>query len=174
MISDSGPSEADQELNSIGFEVHDHGICKRQAVEEAEALCHKRGARLTPLRRRVLELIWDNHAPLGAYDILERLSREQKSAKPPTVYRALAFLVDHGLVHRIDSLNAFVGCALYSDSHKASFLICSKCGNVAEFADKELHRIISKIAASSRFAVERQTVEIAGTCQRCLESQSCD
>ncbi|MEO1016536.1 MAG: Fur family transcriptional regulator [Pseudomonadota bacterium] len=154
---------------SVGLEAHDHHACKRDALSVAEALCHGRGVRLTQVRKRVLELIWESHAPLGAYEILERLAREQRSAKPPTVYRALAFLVEQGLVHRIDSRNAFVGCALQGEPHRAGFLICTRCGNVAEFEHQGVAKAITEVAQASDFRIERQTIEVAGTCQRCLE-----
>ena len=89
---------------------HDHGHCLANALQYATAVCTERGARLTPVRQRVLEIIWQSHRPLGAYAILEVLSAEGHSPAPPTVYRALEFLLTHGLVHRLSSLNAFVGC----------------------------------------------------------------
>ena len=90
---------------------HDHSRCVAEALAEAEALCAKQGTRLTTLRKRVLELVWASHKPLGAYDILGVLSEEDgRRAAPPTVYRALDFLLENGLVHRIASLNAFIGC----------------------------------------------------------------
>lgn len=153
---------------SIGLTAHDHQACKRDALSEAEALCRRRGVRLTPIRQRVLELIWESHAPLGAYELLERLGSEQRSAKPPTVYRALAFLVEQGLVHRIDSRNAFVGCALHRTPHRAGFLLCRRCGNVAEFEDTGVADAITEVARHSAFVIEQQTVEVSGICQRCL------
>src|SRR3954453_3718975 len=89
---------------------HDHADCVAAALGAAERLCARRGARLTELRRRVLELIWRSHEPIGAYALLDRLGRERGRVAPPTVYRALEFLIAHGLVHRIASLNAFIGC----------------------------------------------------------------
>ncbi len=153
---------------SPGLESHDHKVCKRNALQEAEVICRRRGVRLTPARKRVLELIWESHTPLGAYELLEQLAREQRSAKPPTVYRALAFLVEQSLVHRIDSRNAFVGCALRPGPHRAGFLICQACGNVAEFDDMRIADAINDLATESQFVIKRQTVELAGTCQRCV------
>ena len=96
----------------FGIEEHDHRVCVKDALEQATAICAKRGARLTPIRRRVLELIWASHKPSGAYDILEALSQESRGKRiaPPTVYRALDFLLEQGLIHRLESLNAFIGC----------------------------------------------------------------
>ena len=89
---------------------HDHRKCVSEAMAVADELCAKRGARMTELRRRVLNLIWDSHAPVGAYAIMDMLKREGRNAMPPTVYRALDFLQEQGLIHRIASLNAFIGC----------------------------------------------------------------
>jgi len=89
---------------------HDHASCVAAAVATAEKLCQERGLRFTSIRCRVLELVWGSHKPIGAYDILEVLGKESESAAPPTVYRALEFLIEAGLVHRLDSLNAFIGC----------------------------------------------------------------
>lgn len=152
---------------TFGGEGHDHGTCVAEALEAAEAICAKRGARLTKLRRRVLELIWSSHAPVGAYDLLRRLSREHESAAPPTVYRALDFLLDQGLIHRIESLNAFVGCAGPSEAHAGQFLICRDCGIAAEMHDRRVNQAIGRSAAELGFAVEQATVELRGLCPTC-------
>ena len=99
---------------------HDHRRCVADALDKAEALCSDRGARLTKLRCRVLELVWNSHAPIGAYDVLRRLSQEHQSAAPPTVYRALDFLLEQGLIHRIESLNAYIGCPVPESTTKVS------------------------------------------------------
>ena len=114
---------------------HDHADCVEAALGDAERLCAHRGARLTMLRRRVLERVWRSHAPVGAYDILDTLRTGSRRAAPPTVYRALAFLIEHGLVHRLESRNAYVGCAMPAVPHSGQFLICHDCGSVGELAD---------------------------------------
>src|SRR5918999_799750 len=106
------------------FHPHDHLSCIGDALDRAAVLCDQRGARLTPLRRRVLELVWRGHEPVGAYDLLAQMGR----AAPPTVYRALDFLIEQGLVHRIESLNAYVGCDRPEAAHASQFLICTDCG----------------------------------------------
>ncbi|MDX1710009.1 MAG: transcriptional repressor, partial [Rhodovibrionaceae bacterium] len=111
---------------------HDHRHCVEQALGEAADLCRQRGARLTPIRRRVLELVWASHKAVGAYEILDALRSEHAGAAPPTVYRALDFLIAQGFVHRIESLNAFVGCPHPADRHAGQFLICLDCGAAAE------------------------------------------
>src|SRR5919198_1183629 len=113
-------------------EPHDHGACIETALDRAAALCERRGAQLTPLRREVLRLVWRGHAPVGAYDLLEALRTRKRGAAPPTVYRALDFLIAHGLVHRIETRNAFVGCEHPGEAHAGQFLLCDACGKAAE------------------------------------------
>ena len=146
---------------------HDHVRCVADAMSDAIRLCRERGVRLTRLRTRVLEIVWQNHKPLGAYDILAVLAAEGRSAAPPTVYRALEFLLEQGLAHRLSSLNAFVGCSLPGHAGSGQFLICRSCGNAAELNDGGVERAITRSAASQGFAVQRHTVEISGVCPDC-------
>lgn len=146
---------------------HDHAACVAQAVEAAEAECRRRGARLTEVRRRVLELVWSSHQPVGAYAVLEALACEGFCAAPPTVYRALDFLLAHGLVHRIERLNAFVGCSHPGTPHAGQFLLCSGCGAAAELDDAAVVTALTDAAARLGFTAERQTVEIEGRCPAC-------
>lgn len=154
-------------LRSFGCERHDHRRCVSNALRKADASCSANGRRLTPLRRRVLELVWNSHTPIKAYDLLEILTKERDSAAPPTVYRALDFLLEAGLVHRIASLNAFVGCGEPGLGHAGQFLICTACGTVAELDEPALSRTIAASAESLGFEVRRETIEIAGICARC-------
>ena len=103
---------------------HRHSECVSDALAAAEQHCREKGNRLTPLRRRVLELVWTNHEPVKAYDVLSDLQADRARAAPPTVYRALDFLQEVGLVHRIESLNAFVGCGDPHRKHLGQFFIC--------------------------------------------------
>ena len=146
---------------------HDHARCIRQAMETAERYCGESGLRLTKLRHRVLELIWANHQPVGAYQLLEQLNSEGRKAAPPTVYRSLDFLLAHGLVHRISSLNAFVGCSHPGLDHDAQFFICEACGQAAELNDPGVESAIERDAKRIGFTVERRTVEVTGHCARC-------
>lgn len=146
---------------------HDHAACIDDALAHAERLCETRGARLTPVRRRVLELVWRGHRPRGAYDILEDLAAEGRRAAPLTVYRALDFLVAHGLVHRLESLNAFVGCTDPGARHATQFLVCRTCGTAAELQDPKVARAIEASASAAGFAVEQPMVEVRGLCPRC-------
>ena len=146
---------------------HDHASCVDAAMGAAEKLCEARGERLTPLRRRVLQLVWDSHRPVKAYELLELLADGGKRPAPPTVYRALEFLHEAGLVHRLESLNAFVGCAKPTQRHSAQFLICRACGSVAELNDAGLSAKVVARAGKLGFAVEEQRIEIKGLCPDC-------
>jgi len=145
----------------------DHRRCMDRALDRAVAVCRRRGARLTKLRRRVLELIWRGHRPVGANDILDALRRERRGAAPPTVYRALDFLAGHGLVHRIESRNCFVGCSDPEHPHGGQFLICTSCGAAAEINDARVDAAIRDSAREAGFAVRRRTVEVDGLCPHC-------
>ncbi|WP_029006739.1 Fur family transcriptional regulator [Azospirillum halopraeferens] len=147
---------------------HDHSHCVADALARADSLCASRGARLTALRRRVLELVWRSHRPRGAYAILEDLSQQEgKPAAPLTVYRALDFLVEQGLVHRIESLNAYVGCPAPGLAHTGQFLVCESCGNTEEIDDPRIREAIRDGAAARGFRVRLPTVEVRGLCPDC-------
>jgi Fur family zinc uptake transcriptional regulator len=146
---------------------HDHDVCVADALAAAESICHSRGARLTAVRRRVLELVWSGHRPVGAYDVLAALAPEGRPAAPPTVYRALDFLIEQGLIHRIASLNAFVGCAHPEAAHAGQFLICLACREVSEFDDPAIAADVAGRAAARGFAVSAQNLEVTGLCARC-------
>ena len=146
---------------------HEHEGCIEDALARAEGVCRQRGARLTPLRRKVLELVWGSHRAVKAYDLLAALGDGEGAAKPPTVYRTLEFLMDLGLVHRIDSLNAFVGCPKPDRSHSAQFLICGGCGEVSEINAASIDRAVADQAAGSGFALSRQIIELHGKCPHC-------
>ena len=148
-------------------ERHDHRGCIETALDAAEEVCERRGGRLTTLRRRVLELIWRSHEPVGAYTVLQLLQAEREGAAPPTVYRAIDFLLAHGLIHRIESRNAFVGCDRPGESHAGQFLVCSDCGVAAELRDPRIDEAIASSAGEAGFAVERQVIELSGRCPVC-------
>jgi Fur family transcriptional regulator, zinc uptake regulator len=149
---------------------HDHALCIDTALDKAADLCARRGARLTKLRRRVLELVWQGHSAVKAYDLLAELDGRDGSAKPPTVYRALDFLIAHGLVHRLESLNAYVGCPQPGAPHEGQFLICNACGDVSEFEAPPIRSAIAGRAAALGFAVGQQMIEVRGTCRTCRGS----
>ncbi|MCW5772688.1 MAG: transcriptional repressor [Rhodospirillaceae bacterium] len=146
---------------------HDHKDCVHEALAAAERQCARSGVKLTEQRRRVLELIWRSHAPVGAYTLLDKLREEGVRAQPPTVYRALDFLAENGLIHRIESLNAYVGCAEPDQHHVGQFLICTGCHSAAELDDAGIGAAIAARTKEIGFAVSRATVEIAGLCPNC-------
>ena len=146
---------------------HDHRRCVTTALDDARTLCRERAARLTPVRQRVLEIVWQSHRPLGAYAILEVLAGEGHSPAPPTVYRALEFLLTHGLVHRLSSLNAFIGCTRPGHPGAGQFLLCTGCGTVAELNDPSIERAIERSAETEGFTSQLHTVEISGLCPNC-------
>ncbi|MEW8395604.1 MAG: Fur family transcriptional regulator [Candidatus Thiodiazotropha sp.] len=150
---------------------HDHQRCVDSALGKAESYCTARGVRLTKLRHRVLELIWANHRPVGAYDLLQQLTLEGHKASPPTIYRSLDFLLDNGLIHRINSLNAYVGCDHPGLDHAAQFFICGACGQAAELEDTKIDSAISGHARRIGFCIEGKSIEISGTCANCQQQQ---
>ncbi|AIN61301.1 transcriptional repressor [Pseudomonas soli] len=155
-------------ITPLAHRPHDHSHCVHSALAEADALCNRQGLRLTALRRRVLELVWQSHKPLGAYDILAVLSEQDgRRAAPPTVYRALDFLLENGLVHRIASLNAFIGCSHPEHAHQGQFLICRECHVAIELEQDSISDAIVSSANAVGFAVETQTVEVVGLCGNC-------
>lgn len=153
---------------------HNHQACIHEALDTADAVCRERGLRLTPLRRRVLELVWQRHAPVGAYDLLDALRGDGRRADPPTVYRALEFLLENGFVHRIESLNAYVGCGEPGDAHSGQFLICGNCNRVAELEDPAISQLISEKAGDLGFRINQQTIEVTGLCGECRDQTRAD
>lgn len=169
------PSAEPGHFPSLG---HDHAACQAHLLNQAELTSTASGARLTPMRRRVLELLLEDHRPLSAYDILNRLNTGREAAHsgrplaPPTVYRALDFLVAHGLAHRLNSRNAFVGCAHPGEQHAAHFLICIHCGVVLEITQPAITEGIAQAAKDAGFTVTASTIEIEGCCPHCAKAQT--
>ena len=112
-------------------------------------------------------MIWSSHKPIGAYEILDSLRAEEIKAEPPTVYRALSFLIDACLVHRLDSLNAFVGCVDPENTHQGQFFICQDCNNVSEFNDDEISDLVDLKMKGNGFSATHQTLEVMGHCNNC-------
>ncbi len=137
-------------------------------LDRAGRICDGRGARMTELRREVLGLILDSDAPTGAYDLLDRLKTTRHGAAPPTVYRALDFLLEQGLIHKVERLSAFVGCVAHDDhAHAAQFLICRTCGKVTELDDHGLAHALGDAAKRLGFIVAKATIEAEGQCAAC-------
>jgi Fur family transcriptional regulator, zinc uptake regulator len=149
---------------------HDHDSCTSAAIAHAEELCAARAQRLTPIRRHVLETLLQSHKPLGAYEIMERLANQTRPA-PITVYRALDFLRDNGLVHRIESRNAFVACVRdHAGSDPVVFLICERCGAVGEAAGGAVAETLKASCRAAGFVPKSPVIEIAGVCSHCRET----
>jgi Fur family zinc uptake transcriptional regulator len=152
---------------SAAFHDHDHTACAETALAQAEEICAAAGARLTPVRRRTLEILLAEHRALGAYDVLEQLAEGGYGKQPPVAYRALDFLVEHGLAHRIRRLNAFTACTHPRDAHAPVFLICSDCDAVAEAPGGAVRTALDAAAADIGFVVARASVEAVGLCPAC-------
>ncbi|WP_151717867.1 Fur family transcriptional regulator [Gemmobacter serpentinus] len=152
------------------FQSHDHSHCAGDNLARAEALMTERGARLTPVRKRVLEILLEAHRALGAYDVLQRLATEGFGNQPPVAYRALDFLVEQGLAHRIQRLNAFTACMHVGESHAPAFLICRKCDTVAEAPVAPVRAALEATAEGLGFALERASIEAIGLCPNCREA----
>ena len=146
---------------------HDHEACVSQALADAERICVRRGSKLTSRRRRVLELVWESHDVVTAYQLLESLQKEDPKAKPPTVYRALDFLQENGLVHRIESMNGFTRCEDPGHATSGQFLICTACGSVSELQAPKLVELLDAACKRRGFSAHAHTIEVRGTCSDC-------
>ena len=149
------------------FSSHDHHHCTGDALKKADRISREQGLRLTPVRRRALEILLEEHRALGAYEVLERLAEEGFGSQPPVAYRALEFLAEHGFAHRIRRLNAFTACLHPGKAHSPAFFICSHCNSVAEVPENEVRDALQKVACGIEFAIDCMNVEIVGTCPNC-------
>lgn len=143
-----------------------------QLMLEADALCLRKGLRLTPTRRRVLELIVERPGGAKAYDLLDALTAENPSARPPTIYRAIDFLLSNGLIHRIESLNAYVSCACPEHAQAYQLLICKSCGEVQELHEEQLDAQLEAAAEREGFQIMTKTIELHGHCRACQSETS--
>ena len=142
-----------------------------QVLKRAEQLCVERGIRLTDQRKMVLRLLCASDKPLGAYELLDRMRDEIRNPTPPVVYRALDFLLEQGLVHKLESLNAYIGCSHPDHPHASHFLICDDCGEVAEVEDASIAKSLKAAGQSIGFSTKRPVVELVGTCAQCKSKQ---
>ncbi|WP_236638384.1 Fur family transcriptional regulator [Mangrovicoccus ximenensis] len=149
------------------FTPHDHGACISHGVDTAMRQCREAGLKMTPVRKRVLEILLEEHRAMGAYEILDRLREEGLGSQPPVAYRALDFLTANGFVHRIERLNAFVACTHGGDDHTPAFLICRACNRVAETDSTLTRKALAESAKGIGFSVERAAVEAEGLCPAC-------
>lgn len=147
---------------------HDHDRCIKAALASANSLCTEKNARMTATRESVLRLLWQSHQPLGAYQLQDQLSRLlNKPVAPATIYRAVDFLLGLGLIHRIASLNAYIGCPFPNSEHSNLFMICSDCGSVAEVAHNTLNGLLQNICDRTNFTLQSQSLELFGQCPQC-------
>ncbi len=168
MSIDVWPTRA-KSPRSVMFRKHDHYACVGQALATVEAHCAKECLRLTPVRRKVLELLLREHRALGAYAILDMLREAGFGSQPPVAYRALDFLAAHGFVHRIECLNAFVACARPDEPHTPAFMICRLCDAVAETHSSPANGVLGTAAHEAGFQIERTVVEAEGICPDCVD-----
>ena len=155
---------------ATGFGPHDHRHCIADALAIAERCCAARRVQFTPVRRRVLEILLERHCAMGAYDILDQLAAEGLGSQPPVVYRALDFLVRHGMAHRIEGMNAYAACAHPGQDHIPAFLICRDCKAVAETETALEQGRLGAAAQQAGFAIERVVVEAEGLCPACARN----
>ena len=147
---------------------HDHDQCAADAISHAEQVCKARVQKFTPIRRQVLQALLLSHRPLGAYEVIDELARSMPRPAPITVYRALDFLIENGLVHRIECRNAYLACALSHDEAAAmAFLICERCGLVGEVPAASVASSLTASARATGFAPKMSIVEITGLCAHC-------
>jgi Fur family zinc uptake transcriptional regulator len=150
---------------------HDHTRCTADAISHAERVCAQRAQKFTPIRRRVLQALLSSHRPLGAYEVIDDLARSMPRPAPITIYRALDFLMANGLVHRIESRNAYLACAHHHDeAATVAFLICERCGSVGEIPAAPMAQGLGDAARASGFLPKLSVVEITGTCAYCRKA----
>ena len=150
---------------------HDHHRCAADAITHAEQVCKERAQKFTPIRRQVLQALLSSHRLLGAYEVIDELAKSMPRPAPITVYRALDFLMANGLVHRIESRNAYLACAHDHDAASlVAFLICERCGSVGEIPSAPMAQSLSSAARATGFAPKLSVVEITGTCAHCQKA----
>jgi Fur family zinc uptake transcriptional regulator len=165
----SEPNKINAATGPLGFAQHDHRTCISDAIAAAETRCATEGLRFTPVRRKVFEILLQEHRALGAYTILDRLREVGFGSQPPVAYRALDFLVANGLAHKIERLNAFIACVHPSHAHTPAFMICRLCDAVAETQSSPARGALGSAARATGFRIERTVVEAEGVCPACLD-----
>jgi len=155
--------------NNVGFEAHDHAACVQNALQAAEERCAAEGLRFTPVRRKTLEILLEEHRALGAYDLLESLHAAGFGSQPPVAYRAIDFLVKNGFAHKVEKLNAFIACSHPGASHSPAFMICRTCDVVVEGVSGPARGMIGKAANEVGFKIEKSIIEVEGICGSCAE-----
>lgn len=154
-------------MNQVSTKHHRHAHAPEHFINEVAIVCERRGLRLTPLRKRVLELIASDEKPVKAYELLDRLRADTGSSAPPTVYRALDFLLAHGFIHKLESINSYTSCPHPSERHSSPFFICKRCSAAVEFCNSAVEELLLQHAHELGFLSEAQTLEVHGICARC-------
>lgn len=149
-----------------GFDTHDHSNCIADAIAAVEAQCADKGLQFTPVRRRVLEILLEQHRAMGAYDILPILADEGLGKQPPVIYRALDFLTTNGFVHKIERLNAYIACSNPGENHAPAFMICRECDLVVETQSRPA-AAFKATAKDIGFEIEATVIEAEGLCPNC-------
>ncbi|NUU68495.1 zinc uptake transcriptional repressor Zur [Enterobacteriaceae bacterium BIT-l23] len=146
----------------------------QDVLARAEKLCQQRNVRLTPQRLEVLRLMTLQDSSISAYDLLDLLKASEPQAKPPTVYRALDFLLEQGFVHKVESTNSYVLCHHFDEPmHTSAMFICDRCGSVKEESAEGVEEIMHKLAAGNGFALHHNVIEAHGLCAPCAEVEAC-
>lgn len=163
---------ADTEVLQNAIEAAGHPTSN--AMSAAELICGERNARFTFMRRAVFATLCEAGHPLSAYQIMDHLSRAfDKCLGPPTIYRALDFLLKHKLIARLESRNAFVVHVDPLQDGAGVFFICDHCGSAEALHDNALARLLRKDADTLGFEIGRQVVELQGTCAHCRDERDC-
>ncbi|MDG1118067.1 MAG: Fur family transcriptional regulator [Flavimaricola sp.] len=168
-MTSGNPTVPESVTPPVGFTQHDHATCVVDGLSAAEARCSGEGLHFTPVRRKVLEILLQEHRALGAYVILDRLRDDGFGSQPPVAYRALDFLVTNGLAHKIERLNAFIACSHPRARHAPAFMICRLCDAVAEAQSSPARGALGAAARATGFLIERTVVEAEGVCPSCAE-----
>ncbi len=154
-------------MDAIGFETHDHHNCIRDGLEAVAGYCATNRLQFTPVRRRALEILLQQHRAMGAYEILDQLREDGLGSQPPVAYRALDFLISHGFAHKIERVNGFIACTHPGHDHTPVFLICRECDAVAETHAEPSRGMLGEAASETGFTIEQAVVEVLGLCPNC-------
>ena len=149
-------------------------VTPEQTLLQAEQLCQQRGVRLTAQRAEVLRLLAAQRGSISAYDLLDQLRVSEPQAKPPTVYRALDFLLEQGFIHRVESNNSYVVCHhLEAPAHTSVMLVCDRCAGVTEKQAHGVEQVINDLAEEAQFTLRHSVIEAHGLCVKCAEIEAC-
>ena len=146
----------------------------QQILSQAEKICLQRNVRLTPQRLEVLRLMAEQNTAISAYDLLDLLRVSEPQAKPPTIYRALDFLLEQGFIHRVESNNSYVVCHHFEEpQHTSAMLICDRCGTVSEQHAQGVETVLQLLSEQSGFSLRNSVIEAHGLCAGCKDVENC-